>query len=163
MTSEASPAGSAARTGAMIGAVCRPVIVSTFWLRDQRSVEPWITVLVSSLLIGASLGWVVGRIAGLIRNPVIGSVWGAICGATLGLVSSLFTIFFLCMETYQPHNGRDINVGLYLAAMACAAALPGIAGGLVGHRVRQTQAALSAAEANEETDRPGDGPFDSVP
>ena len=97
--------------------VCRPVVVSTFWLRDQRSVEPWITVLFTSLTIGLFLGWLAGTITGSIRNPVIGTVWGAICGAMLGLVSSLFTIYFLCMATYQPHGGRDINVSLYLAAM----------------------------------------------
>jgi hypothetical protein len=163
MASETSPTRSAARTGALIGAVCRPVVVSTFWLRDQRSVEPWITVLFTSLIIGLFLGWVAGTIAGSIRNPVIGTVWGAICGATLGLVSSLFTIYFLCMATYQPHGGRDIDIGLYLAAMVCAAALPGVGGGLVGYSVRQKQAALSPAAADEETDRPGDGTYDPVP
>ncbi len=121
MKNEALPARSASRTGALIGAVCRPVVVSAFWLRDQRSVEPWITVLITSFLIGLVLGWVAGRIAGSIRNFVIGTLWGAIVGATLGFVSSIFTIYFLCMATYGPRGGGDIDVGLYLASMAVAA------------------------------------------
>jgi hypothetical protein len=156
MKNEAWPARAASRTGALIGAVCRPVVVSAFWLRDQRSVEPWITVLITSLLIGLVLGWVAGRIAGSVRNPVIGTLWGAIVGATLGLVSSIFTIYFLCMATYGPRGGGDIDVGLYLASMALAAAMPGVGGGLVGHHKRRQQAALSLEIDHEEMDRPGD-------
>jgi len=154
MTNQASPASSGAWTGALLGAVGRPVVVSAFWLLDIRSVVPWIEVLITSCIIGLLLGWIAGRIAASIRNPVIGTLWGAIVGACLGFVSSIFTLYFLCMATYVPgaHHDRDVNdpfalkyVGLYFATMALAGAIPGIVGGLVGDRVRQKQAAPSPA------------------
>jgi hypothetical protein len=191
MTNQASPASSGAWTGALLGAVSRPVVVSAFWLLDIRSVVPWIEVLITSCIIGLLLGWIAGRIAASIRNPVIGTLWGAIVGACLGFVSSIFTLYFLCMATYVPaaktsrYWGPDVNVGLYLATMALAGAIPGIVGGLVGDRVRQKQAAPSPAVDNGvdldglyrfvkgggapgpaadhgKTDQPGDGPSDPL-
>jgi hypothetical protein len=164
MTNEASPARSGALTGALLGAVCRPVVVSAFWLLDKKSADPWITVLFTSCIIGLLLGWLAGWIAGSIRHPAVSLMIGAGVGAALAFVSSVVTLYFLCIATYGPRadvrGGVDVNVGLYLAIMALAGAIPGVGGCLVGNVVRRKQAAPSPVVHQGATDRPGDGPSD---
>lgn len=159
MTKKPSPARSAALTGALLGAVCRPVVVSAFWLLDERRADTWITVLFTSCTIGLLLGAFAGWVAGSIRNPLTSPVIGATVGAGLTFGSAIVTVVLLCMATYRP-QGPDVDVGLYWATMALTGAFPGISGGLVGNRVRQRQAAASLDAQHREEDRPDDGTSD---
>jgi hypothetical protein len=140
MTKGPSPAGSGARAGAVLGAVCRPVVVGAFWLLGDPPAPMWLVIVAISTLIGLGLGAFAGWVAGSIRHPLAGPVAGAALGATLAFGSSVVTALLLCVATAIPaQHERDVNLALYWPLMAFAGALPGVGGGLAGQRVRQHQ------------------------
>jgi hypothetical protein len=135
-----SPAGSGAQTGALLGAVCRPVVVGAFWLFGDPPAVTWRVIVATSAVIGLGIGAFAGWVAGYIRHLLAGPVAGAALGASLAFGSSVVTVLCLCVATASPsHHDRDVNLQLYWPLMAFAGALPGVGGGLAGQRVRQKQ------------------------
>ena len=155
MVKKPSPARSGELTGALIGAVSRPAVVSAFWLIGERHGDsPWITwlvVLFASCTIGFFLGGFTGKVAGSFRHAVIGPTIGAMLGAILALGSSVLTLVCVCglTETRNPPN-----VVVYWATMALAGALPGVGGGLAGNRLRQEQTTESPEDQHTEGEPP---------
>jgi NhaP-type Na+/H+ or K+/H+ antiporter len=158
-----------ALTGALLGAVCRPVVVSAFWLPAAaggafgRHQGPWavVIVLLTSCAIGLAIGFLAGWVAASRRNPIVGPVIGAIVGAALAFSSSILTCFCLCVVVTDGRPGHQPDdVVLYLATMALTGAFPGFIGGLVGNWVRRKQTTESSNLQNGEKERPVDGPSD---
>jgi hypothetical protein len=137
MTKQPSPGRSGTLTGAILGAVCRPAVVSAFWLAGESQPATWAVLLFSSCAIGAAIGGVTGWVAGSIRHPVGGPAVGAAVGAALTFGSSVVTLVFLCIAT---EGGGPSSVGPYWAAMALAGAVPGLGGGLAAARMRRRRA-----------------------
>lgn len=158
MSKEPSPGSSGSWTGALLGAVSRPVVVSGFWLFQQNSAETWVTILVTSCLFGLLVGWITGSIAassGSLRRPWAGPLVGGVMGAMLSFASSVVTLFFLCLATYQP-RATEVNIPLYWVLMTLVGAIPGVCGGLAANRARRNLAdRISEVEL-----RPVDGPSD---
>jgi hypothetical protein len=141
MMNEPSPERSGGLTGALLGGMSRPVVVAVFWLGAQSRAEMWLTLLLSSCLIGLFLGWVAGRIAGdrgSIRHPWTGPLIGAVAGAALGFSSSVLTLTCLCVLTRD--SVREVNIARYWTTMAIVGGLPGLCGGLTAYRVRKNLA-----------------------
>jgi hypothetical protein len=153
-----SPNSSGSRTGALVGAVTRPMVVSAFWLFQENRAETWFTILITSCLFGLLVGSISGRVAASrssLRHPWVGPLSGGLLGAVLSFASSVVTLFFLCLATYQP-RGAEVNIPFYWAVMTLVGALPGICGGLEANRAWQRLAKpISDAEI-----RPADGPSD---
>ncbi len=138
MTKEPSPQRSGGLTGALVGAVSRPVVVSAFWLGAKSRAGEWFMVLLSSCLVGVLVGWLVGRNAGFrssVHHPWIGPLIGAVLGAAVGFTSSVVTLGCLCLLTSD--HFREVNIQHYWTFMALVGALPGFCGGLIANRVRQ--------------------------
>jgi hypothetical protein len=135
---EPSPESSGGLTGALLGAVSRPWVVSAFWLDARSGAGTWFTLLLSSCLIGLLLGWLVGRNAGYrssIQRPWTGPLIGALLGAGLWFLSSLVTLTGLCMLTSD--HFREVNVGKYFIIMGAVGAFPGLCSGLMANGVRR--------------------------
>ncbi len=158
MSKARSPDSSGSRTGALVGAVTRPMVVSAFWLFQQNRAETWITILTTSCLFGLLVGSIAGRAAAYrssLRHPWVGPLIGGLLGAGLSFTTSVVTLFFLCLATYQP-RAAEVNIQFYWAVMTLVGALPGICGGLAANRALQR-----LAEPISDADfRPADGPFD---
>jgi hypothetical protein len=157
MSTERSPASSGSWTGAFVGAVTRPMVVSAFWLFQQNRAETWLAILITSCLFGLLVGWITGSIAASrssLRHPWVGPLIGGLFGAMLSFASSVVTLFFLCLATYQP-RAAEVNIRFYWAVMTLVGALPGICGGLAANRARQ-----SLADRIAEVElRPAEGPL----
>jgi hypothetical protein len=143
MMKERSPERSGGLTGALLGAVSRPVVVSAFWFSAKDQAGTWLTLLLSSCLIGLLLGLLAGRIAGYrgsIRRPWTGPLIGAVLGAALGFASSVVTLTCLCVLMFDRHEPRglhrDVSISLYWTVMGIVGAFPGLCGGLAANRVR---------------------------
>ena len=158
MSKARSPSSSGSRTGALVGAVTRPMVVSAFWLFQQNRAETWLTILITSCLFGLLVGSISGRLAASrssLRHPWVGPLIGGLLGAGLSFASSVVTLFFLCLATYQP-CAAEVNIPFYWAVMTLVGALPGICGGLEANRAWQR-----LAEPIPDTEfRPSDGPSD---
>jgi hypothetical protein len=158
VSKERSPNSSGSRTGALVGAVTRPMVVSAFWLFQENRAETWFTILTTSCLFGLLVGSISGRVAASrssLRHPWFGPLVGGLLGAVLSFASSVVTLFFLCLATYQPRAG-EVNIPFYWTVMTVVGALPGICGGLAANRAWQRLAEpISDAEF-----RPADGPSD---
>ncbi|MGO9468586.1 MAG: hypothetical protein ACLQVF_31025 [Isosphaeraceae bacterium] len=158
MSKVRSPNSSGSRTGALVGAVTRPMVVSAFWLFQENRAETWFTILTTSCLFGLLVGSITGRAAAYrssLRHPWVGPLIGGLFGAVLSFTTSVVTLFFLCLATYQP-RAAEVNIEFYWAVMTLVGALPGICGGLAANRARQR-----LAEPISDADfRPADGPFD---
>ncbi len=160
MSKERSPKSAGSRTGALVGAVTRPMVVSAFWLFQENRAETWFTILTTSCLFGMLVGSITGRAAAFrssLRHPWVGPLIGGLIGATLSFASSVVTLFFLCLATYQP-CAAEVNITFYWAVMALVGAVPGILGGLDANRAwRRLAEPISDAEF-----RPADEPSDPV-
>jgi hypothetical protein len=159
MSKESSPGSSGGWTGAFVGAVTRPMVVSAFWLFEQNTAETWVTILITSCLFGLFVGWISGSTAasfGSLRRPWAGPLIGGLLGALLSFASSVVTLFFLCLATYQP-RASEVNIPFYWAVMTVVGALPGICGGLAANRARERLADQIA----EVEFRPAEGPSGS--
>jgi hypothetical protein len=152
-----SPNSSGSRTGALVGAVTRPMVVSAFWLFQENRAETWFTILTTSCLFGLLVGSITGRAAAhrsSLRYPWVGPVIGGLVGAVLSFTTSVVTLFFLCLATYQP-RAAEVNIQFYWAVMTLVGALPGICGGLAANRARRR-----LEEPTSDADfRPADRPF----
>ncbi len=143
-------------TGAFAGAVTRPMVVSGFWLFQQNRAETWLTILITSSLFGLLVGWISGSIAtscGSLRRPWAGPLIGGLMGAFLSFVSSVVTLYFLCLATYQP-RAAEVNLRFYWTFMTFVGALPGVLGGLVANRVRRNLADQITDVEYPPTERP---------
>jgi hypothetical protein len=153
-----SPNSSGSRTGALVGAVTRPMVVSAFWLFQENRAETWFTILTTSCLFGLLVGSITGRAAAYrssLRHPWVGPIIGGLVGAVLSFTTSVVTLFFLCLATYQP-RAAEVNIQFYWAVMTLVGALPGICGGLAANRARRR-----LEEPTSDADfRPADRPFD---
>jgi hypothetical protein len=118
------------------------MVVSAFWLFQENQAQTWLTILTTSCIFGLIVGWITGSIAassGSLRRPWAGPLIGGILGAALSLASSVVTLFFLCLATYQP-RATQVNIQLYWVVMTLVGALPGICGGLAANRARRNPA-----------------------
>ena len=79
-------------------------------------------------------------------------------GAVLSFASSVVTLFFLCLATYQP-RAAEVNIPFYWAVMTLVGALPGICGGLAANRARQETCGAGCLRVPNL--RPADGPSDA--
>jgi hypothetical protein len=156
-----SPNSSGSRTGALVGAVTRPMVVSAFWLFQESRAETWFTILITSCLFGLLVGSITGSAAAYrssLRHPWVGPLIGGLLGAGLSFTTSVVTLFFLCLATYQP-RAAEVNIPFYWAVMTLVGALPGICGGLAANRaLRRLEEPTSDADF-----RPADRPFDPEP
>jgi hypothetical protein len=121
------------------------MVVSAFWLFQQNSAETWATIVITSCLFGLLVGWITGSIAassGSLRHPWAGPLIGGVVGAVISFASSVVTLFFLCLATYQP-NATEVNIPFYWAVMTIVGAVPGILGGLAANRARHSLASES--------------------
>jgi hypothetical protein len=158
MSKMRSPESVGSRTGALVGAVTRPTVVSAFWLFQENSAETWFTILTTSCLFGFLVGSITGRIAARrtsLRYPWVGPLIGGVSGAALSFATSVVTLFFLCLATYQPRSG-EINIPFYWIVMTVVGAVPGICGGLAANRAWQRVAEPSS----DAESRPADGSSD---
>lgn len=145
-------------TGAFAGAVTRPMVVSGFWLFQQNRAETWFTILITSSVFGLLVGWLSGSIAtsyGSLRRPWAGPLIGGLMGAFLSFASSVVTLFFLCLATYQP-RAAEVNLRFYWTVMSLVGALPGVLGGLAANQARRNLADQIADVEPTFTERPSD-------
>ncbi len=158
MSKVRSPNSSGSRTGALVGAVTRPMVVSAFWLFQENRAETWFTILTTSCLFGLLVGSITGRAAAYrssLHHPWVGPLIGGLVGAVLSFTTSVVTLFFLCLATYQP-RAAEVNIQFYWAVMTLVGALPGICGGRAANRARGR-----LEEPTSDADfRPADRPFD---
>jgi hypothetical protein len=135
------------------------MVVSAFWLFQENGAETWFTILTTSCLFGLLVGSISGRVAASsssLRHPWVAPLVGGLLGAGLSFASSVVTLFFLCLATYQPRAG-EVNIPFYWAVMTLVGALPGIYGGLEANRALQR-----LAEPSSDAEfRPAVGPSDS--
>ena len=159
MSKVRSPKSAGSRRGALVGAVTRPMVVSAFWLFQENGAETWFTILTTSCLFGLLVGSISGRVAASsssLRHPWVAPLVGGLLGAGLSFASSVVTLFFLCLATYQPRAG-EVNIPFYWAVMTLMGSLPGICGGLEANRAWQR-----LAEPSSDAEfRPAEGPSDS--
>jgi hypothetical protein len=145
MSNESSPSGlSAIWTAALVGAVTRPIVVFAFWHSGGKRGSPWLSILITSSIVGFLVGLASGVVAqssGSLRIPWAGPFLGGLTGAFLSFGSSVVTVVFLCMATYHPRGNQNVNFQLYLVVMSLVGALPGIWGGLVANLARWERAA----------------------
>ncbi|MGO9917340.1 MAG: hypothetical protein ACLQIB_21900, partial [Isosphaeraceae bacterium] len=95
MSKVRSPNSSGSRTGALVGAVTRPTVVSAFWLFQENRAETWFTILITSCLFGLLVGSISGRVAASRsspRYPWAGPLSGGLLGAVLSFASSVVTL-----------------------------------------------------------------------
>jgi hypothetical protein len=159
MTKDPSPARAGARTGAILGALSRPAVVCAFWLNAQSRADTWLTVPVSSCLLGLLLGRIVGSVAGSAgawRPPVTGPLIGALVGSDVWFASSVLTLTCLCLMTATDdiRSAPVDNIQLYWITMAIIGAIPGLGGGLAADRVRRELADRGPADAGTEIGPP---------
>ena len=137
---EPSPARAGARTGALLGSACRPVVVAAFFLIHESRLDAWLTVIPASCLIGLLLGWILGSSAGSygsIRRPWIGPLVGFLMGAVLWCASSVVSLGCLCIVAEHSVRASTPNFPLYSLIMTLVGAFAGLCSGLAANRVRR--------------------------
>lgn len=144
MSKESSPSGlSAIWTAALVGAVTRPIVVFAFWYSEGKDGSTWLSILITSSFVGLLVGLASGSVAqssGSLRSPWAGPLAGGLTGAFVSFGSSVVTLVFLCIATYQP-RADYANIPLYWGVMSLVGAIPGIWGGLVANLARWELAA----------------------
>lgn len=163
MSNESSPSGlSAVWTAALAGAVTRPIVVFAFWHSEGKGGYTWLSILITSSVVGVLVGLASGSVAkssGSLRSPWAGPLAGGLTGASLSFGSSVVTLVFLCMATYQP-RADYASIPMYWGFMSLVGAFPGIWGGLVANRARWELAELNTHAEHRSIKRhpsPGSG------
>ena len=154
MSKVRSPSSSGSRTGALVGVVTRPMVVSAFWLFQENRAETWFTILTTSCLFGLLVGSITGRAAAYRSSlATLGRpAHRGLGGAVLSFTTSVVTLFFLCLATYQP-RAAEVNIQFYWAVMTLVGALPGIAVDL-----RPIGRGRDSEPTSDADFRPADGP-----
>jgi len=129
--------------GALLGAVARPAVVYTFWLRGAEG-DLSTAVLLFSAVIGILAGIIAVLIASLVRSTLASAVVGAFSGAALAYAFTVLTflpLFWCGLLGLNGVQAVDDEAPLYGLAMALTGALAGGCGGFL-------KGCLSSKEAN---------------